>query len=128
MLQAKWKKLSILTTISFLLMGASQCQVGNAPPFNWSPDIYIGDARTQSVVRKDAGKVVIIKCSDAKFDDMVAMHNSEIAKAKQAYFDVVNQCDHWKSEAAAAAVDTQSAHLVDISEQIEQLRTEVHGQ
>lgn len=97
---AKWKRLSILTIIVSLSMAATKCADPNVPEFKWSPDIYLGDSEFEGVVRKHNGEVYPLKCADPRFDDMVCMHKSEIRKAKRAAYDVINQCDRWKSPEA----------------------------
>jgi hypothetical protein len=97
---AKWKKLltriPAVSAMAFLLMGNTKCP-NNAPDFNWNPKIYAGDARTLSMVRKENGQLDQIMCADPRFDEMVSMHNSEIKNAKQAGFDLINQCEKWKT-------------------------------
>lgn len=91
---ATWSEVLIITLIASLIMSATKCASDpNAPEFKWNPKIYVGDSRSQSIVRKNQQ----IKCSDPEFDEMVAVHKSEIRKAKEAAFDVINQCESWKS-------------------------------
>lgn len=104
---ANSNKLSILilnVMISPFLLGISGCP-GDAPELKWKPTIWVGDARTEQITRKQNGRPVFIKCSDAAFDEMICMHNSEPGKAQAAYVDVINQCETWKSEAAAQAAE-----------------------
>lgn len=75
-------------------MSATKCNP-DAPAFKWSPEVWATDSREQIIVRKDQ----IIKTSDPLFDDFISMKASEIPKAKQAYFDVINQCEKWKKDA-----------------------------
>lgn len=97
MLPAKWNRFLIVIISAEFLMGASGCP-SNAPEFSWHPDIYVHDAQTQSMVRKQDGVVHSILCQQSEFNDYVSVRKDEIAKAEQAYFDVVNQCDHWKGD------------------------------
>lgn len=99
---ARLSKILILIVSAEILMGASGCPT-NAPEFNWHPKIYVGDARTQTIIRKEGGKVEQISTANTQFDEMVCMHNSEPRKAQQAYFDVINQCQQWASPESAAA-------------------------
>lgn len=103
----------LICTMPIFLMGVSGCP-SDAPELNWHPKIYLGDSRTKSIVRQaDDGRTEQILCADTRFDTKVAMDNTEIAKAKQAYFDVINQCDQWKSEAAAL----RAYHAMDFVEE-----------
>lgn len=97
----RWKRLLILIISAEFLMGANKC--GNAPPFDWHPDLYIADSRTRSIVRKEGGQVQQILCENRKFDQMVCMSNTEIGNAQTAYFELIDQCQVWKSQAAARA-------------------------
>jgi hypothetical protein len=97
MQHVSWKKLLILAVSSSFLMGVSGCP-SDAPEFNWNPDLYNGDSRTQML----QGSRDRFACTHVRFDEMTCMHNSEIAKARQAYFDVINQCEKWKSASAKA--------------------------
>jgi len=86
------KKCLILTAIASFLMGNSSCQTGNAPASTWNPKIYAGDSREQVIVRGSTR----IRTSSSAFDSYVCMHNSEIPKAKKAYYDLINKCEKWK--------------------------------
>ena len=89
------RKFSILIVSASLMLGVSSCP--GIPEFKWTPNFYVGDARTASVVRSTQdGQIEQIHCSDVKFDQLLCFHNSEPRLAKQAYFDVVNQCSKWK--------------------------------
>ena len=93
-LLANLKKLSILTLIASACLGVSSCP-NNAPDFKWNPPIYSADARAQVIVRKNDR----IRCSDRRFDEFVCTYASEIPKAKQAAYDVINQCERWRPNA-----------------------------
>lgn len=81
----------ILTLTASFLLSATKCNP-EAPKFQWSPEIWATDSREQVIIRKD----IVIKTSDPLFDEYISMKADEIPKAKQAYFDVINQCEKWK--------------------------------
>lgn len=77
---------TLLSLISLCLAGC-----GNAPAFNWNPEIFVGDSPSQSV----QGANENIRCSDVRFDDLVCVHKDEPRKAVQAAQDIINKCEKW---------------------------------
>jgi hypothetical protein len=70
---------------------------GGAPPFAWSPKIYVADSRTQSIVREDANGIIEqIKTSDVAFDEMICINKDEPRKALSAYQEIVKKCKQWE--------------------------------
>lgn len=98
---ASLKRLLILSLIASSTLGASKCTNGEAPEWTWAPPLFAGDHGTQLVVRGSGSKQERIPTSDPRFSKMMCTWASEFPKARQAYFDVINQCEKWKSAAAA---------------------------
>jgi hypothetical protein len=48
-------------------------------------------------VRAQGEEIIQIKCSDPRFDTKICISKSDLRKAKEAYFEVVNQCEKWKT-------------------------------
>lgn len=105
-------KLLILIVSAEFLMGASEC-AGKAPAFRWDPDIWAADSGTESVVRiDDEGRFQQILAKEQAFDQLICMNKTEPRKAIEAYHEVINQCERWKSPAAKAAAE----HALDAAE------------
>lgn len=77
--------------IALFSMSATKC-AGDDPEFKWNPDIYATDSRTGQIFRRE----VFIKTSEPLFDKFICTQADEIPKAKQAVFDLINQCEKWK--------------------------------
>lgn len=92
----KLKRFSILILIASSCLGISKCPNG-VPPFKWDPEVWGTDSRTESIVRMQGEELIQIKCSDPRFDTKICISKSDLRKAKEAYFEVVNQCEKWKT-------------------------------
>jgi hypothetical protein len=88
-MQLKRLKILCLAGTSFLI----GCAIGGVPPgFNWSPTLFVGDSKTQSV----QGSNENIKCSDEKLDALVCMSRSELEKLPQLIDQMLSRCEIWK--------------------------------
>lgn len=75
-------------------MGNTKCNP-EAPTLKWNPEIWAADSESQSIVRGDQ----VIRTKDPRFDQFISMRSNEIPKFKEAYFEVINQCEKWKPNA-----------------------------
>lgn len=87
-MQLKQYKIPFLVVVSFLV----GCATGTAPGFNWSPVLFLGDSRTQSV----QGEFENIKCSDERFNALVCMNRTELEKLPQLVEQIISKCEVWK--------------------------------
>jgi len=99
----------ILILIAAVTLANNRCDQGSAPDYNWHPQLYATDSETESIIRGDE----IISCSQTEFNTMICMPVNDIAMAKRAYFEAVNQCKTWKSKAARIKV-YQLGHQIDV--------------
>jgi hypothetical protein len=66
------------------------------PSFDWHPLVYVGDARSQSIVRrKSKTELEQIFCRDQRFDDMVCLEAKEVQIAVEKCQSIINQCKQW---------------------------------
>lgn len=98
-LPKEWKTLFAIPLILSFCVAADSCS--KAPKFNWNPELWATDSQSQSIVhQKESGVIEIIPTSDQEFNKFICMDSGEIKKAQQAYFDVINECEKWKSSNA----------------------------
>lgn len=85
-----------LASISILLTSIA-CGSGPVPDFNWNPEIWAGDSRTASIVRKNGEVIEVIPTNHSDFDEMICMHKSEPRKAVYNYNQNVRKCKAWEN-------------------------------
>lgn len=74
-------------TISILFTACS-----NPPQFNWSPEIYYGDSKTQSI----QGSTENIKTNDSRFDEMICMSKDQPEIVLKEVNKIIEKCEVWK--------------------------------
>lgn len=96
MLPARLRNLLILIPIAIISLGISDCSNNGAPEIRWRPEVYVASPENQAIVRRSTGGVLkVIKTDSPEFGDFACFKLEEFEHAKQAYFDIINQCEAW---------------------------------